>query len=281
MSKEIHDVLDSTTDEEMAEKLRQLSDRITGVLNGTVDTDIAKRFAGMDKTPEELFITFHGITIADYLDEVRLLVENGMVFSRARSYVIEKHATGRRVGTRWNPEYQAELTGITVDSHRQLVSEARKKINESRGLYYATTSDRPIELIFEKEITAFSDFTEGEFMDEMNPIHHSLQFFIGEYQHNVLVEAETEDAVYKRYDDTKSLPQYVVFFEVYTGNGILDTDEPGSNQGQRLHSVTTEYCLTEQDVIDAVADKLEYQSTNESDVVIDEIELMFSGRNED
>lgn len=261
-SEYVPDVL--TTDVE--EKLKDLAESVIETLN-------ERREDWDDSDAESLtdwMVKYHDITIEQFLDHVRILMDNGMTFSAARAYAIEQHTDSSKIGTQLDGQHQAEMTGVSIAGHKQLLSEAQIQLSESRALQYCATSQRPLEIIAEREFEGFSDFTKGEFMEEMNPMHHAIRVVVGEYAFNPVAEPidgdlEVTDTGVGETEDIsgEDLPEYAVFFEVYTGNGVVDSTEVLPTQGKRLHSVETEYCQTPESMFLAIGEKLQYIGENE------------------
>lgn len=230
------------------------------------------------ETINEWMVKHHDITVGDFLEYVRVLVANGMTFSAARAYSIEIHTDKSKIGARKYGEHQAELTGITKESHKQLLSDARRQISESRGLHYNATSDRPLEIVHEETITGFSDYVVGDYMENMNPQHHAIRVIVGEYSYDPHTESELTDIErvntgrVEGENESPALPRYVVFFETYTGNGVIDTSKSFPKQNRRLHSVETEYCRTAEELFAAINKKFEFVPNDEIYKVNDVIE---------
>lgn len=250
-----------------------VEERLEALAETVIETLDERREDWDDNDAESLtdwMVKYHDITIAQFLEHVRILMDNGMTFSAARAYAIEQHTDSSKIGTQLDGQHQAEMTGVSIASHKQLLNEAQIQVSESRGLQYCATSQRPLEILAEREFEGFSDSTKGEFMEEMNPQHHAIRVVVGEYAFNPVThpvdgDLEVTDAGVGESDGVSGeyLPGYAVFFEVYTGNGVVDSSEVLPIQGRRLHSVETEYCQTPEDVFLAIGEKLQYVGENE------------------
>lgn len=253
-----------TDDEQIEKQLTELAEQIIEAVDGR---------KGDDTLLNEWFIKYHNITIGQYLEYVKTLVENGMTFSAARSYAIEQYSNENTIGTHAYPDHQAELIGVSVESHRQLAYDGSSQIEDAEGLYYNNVTTRPLEIKHTHVETGFSDFTEGSYMDEHNPTHHAIRVVVGEYvftpflnDDDVDLKAYREAVNKSNTDDT--LPKFAVFFEIYTGDGMIKIGQPIERQGNRLHSIETAYCQTEEEVFLAIADKFEYSDTTREDAII-------------
>lgn len=219
---------------------------------------------------DEWMVKYHDITIKQFIEHVQILMDNGMTFSAARAYAIEQHTSTSKIGTRRDGDHQAEMTGVSTASHKQLLLDAEQQIDESRGLQYCETSQRPLKILGEGEFEGYSDFAEGDYMNEMNPMHHGIRVIVGEYAFNPVTD--TPDSDVEVTDEGVGegegvsppvVPQYAVFFEIYTGNGIIDASETFPIQGQRLHSVETGYYEEPGVVLTAIGEKLKYIGDDE------------------
>lgn len=243
----------------------KIDDLYQTIHNGWDQTDIGVE----GETIDEKFKKIHNVTITEYLDTVRLFAELGMTFSAARTYAIEMFSKHAVLGTNYYTEYQAKITGVSEKAYKQLLNEAEDQINEIIRLRYSITSDRPLEVIATHDIVGFSDYEKGEYSTEMNPSHHRMVVYVCKY----ILEPETDEeyAHSRKYEDS-TLPKYAVFFEKYTGNGIVDESRNLDEQGSRLHSIETAYCQNIDEVEQAIWSKLKYDNRkNELERLMDKI----------
>lgn len=233
-----------TDDDSLQNKLEDLSESI---LESDVWTDIQ-----IEENIESTFEDIHGISINTYLQYVKSLTESGMNYSAARAYALEKYTDGSVIGTTLYGTYQSSLTGVSIEAHSQLMNDAEKQSSETKKLNYITSSHRPLQIISMEEIQGYSEFAEGEFTDEYNPPHHKTIILIGEYLSN-----DAESDIYEFVGD--EIPQYVIFFEKYVGDGIKTTmGNSRINMHDRLHSVDVEYLHSVDEVEEEINDYFKY-----------------------
>lgn len=266
-----------TEDEQLAEQLAELAQQVVETVRNDNDVDAPVSTDLEGGSANKRFQKFHDITINQYLDYVRVLVENGMTFSAARAYAIEQYSDESVLGFDGSPAEQAALTGVSPQSHRQLVIDAKEQLSDAEGLYYSRTSTRPLDIRYTHTIQSFSDYTEGDFMEEHNPRHHEIRVTVGEYPVTPYVLDDEVDR--EPYNDSTAaaetdemVPRYAVFFETYTGNGIVKVDDSVESQGTRLHNVEAVYKQSVGGIINAIEEKFEYaENSAPVEYIIEEI----------